>query len=163
MSNIKKKLRAIGAKVRKSKPAVAIDPTAALNANMGMFLNAQGAFLASEIAKAREEGVKLGAGIDAAESLRLLAVENAEQRSILERLVAKESEWDLAMYDVITTHLAKPRQRFVLKADASGQTESIDSPPAAVTQAPESAPPAPVPHDAPPADARPDEAAPLPH
>ncbi len=163
MSNIKKKLRAIGAKVRKSTPAAPVDPTAALNANMAMFINAQGAFLQGEITKARKEGLDMGLGIDAAESLRLLAVENAEQRALLERVEPVIHEDAPQIVAAVQAFLAKPAQRFVLKAVASAPTESTDSTLAAATPTLAVAPLVQGPHAAPQVDAPPDEAAPLPH
>ncbi len=163
MSKLKKALRAVGAKVKKSTPRVQANPQEALNASMGMFLNAQGAFLASEIAKAREEGVKLGAGIDAAESLRLLAVENAKLRGFVERFCEEMGADDTEIGQEAAEFLKRPPQRFELKADASVPGQSTDSTPAAEPQAPESEPHAPALPDAPPAGAQPDEAAPLPH
>ncbi len=153
MSKLKKALRAVGAKVKKSTPRVQANPQEALNASMGMFLNAQGAFLASEIAKAREEGVKLGAGIDAAESLRLLAVENASARDLLVDFPNHDPE---DLHKMATDWLgAHPPQRFAPKAVASDPGQSTDSTPATEPPAHESAHLAPAPPSEPPADGAP--------
>ncbi len=121
MSKLKKALRAVGAKVKKSKPsnapAAERDPMADASAaaRMSMWVNAQ-------VIAAREEGVKLGVGIDAAESLRLLAVENAEQRALLERVEPVIHEDAPQIVAAVQAFLAKPPQRFVLKADAEPAT-----------------------------------------
>ncbi len=162
MSKIKRALRAVGAKVKKSNPehapAAERDPMADASAaaRMSMWVNAQ-------VIAAREEGVKLGLGIDAAESLRLLAVENAEQRALLERVEPVIHEDAPQIVAAVQAFLAKPAQRFVLKAVASAPTESTDSTLAAATPTLAVAPLVQGPHAAPQVDAPPDEAAPLPH
>ncbi len=156
MSNVKKALRKLGAKVKKSQPAVRANPQEALNASMAMFINAQGAFLQGEITKARKEGLDLGLGIDTAESLRLLAVESATARALLTEAIdgcglVIDDDDSLAVAGRIRDFLAKPPQRFALKAAASAPTAPSDSPPAVAPPAPESESLAPAPPVAPPA------------
>ncbi len=111
MSNLKKKLRALGAKVKKSTHTTDPMADASAAARMSMWVNAQ-------VVAATEKGLQMGLGIDAAESLRLLAVENGRLRGDLQRIVDRtDSETDRDSYIESAGEWLKtnPPQRFVLK------------------------------------------------